>query len=198
MKFTIDREEMIEFFDGELYKFPKYTTQIINLANQNAQATRPKNVGQLSDMFPKYLESTDHPSIEGWTKYYNSFQTDSIDQAVSKIMFQLNNFKAVIDQIDENMVKDWVEDLIYNKTFKGLNYEHLIMLKLAEEKKGSYRNSTKEEESKGIDGYIDNEPYSIKPMTYKTKDMLSEKIEVNMVFYKETSTGLRVEVIEKE
>ena len=31
---------------GESKNFPKYTTQIMNLANQNAQGTRPKVVTQ--------------------------------------------------------------------------------------------------------------------------------------------------------
>ena len=31
------------------YAFPKYTTQIINLLNSNAQGTRPAVVGQMSN-----------------------------------------------------------------------------------------------------------------------------------------------------
>jgi hypothetical protein len=30
--------------------FPKYTTQLLNLANQNAQGTRPRVVGQVSEL----------------------------------------------------------------------------------------------------------------------------------------------------
>ena len=33
--------------------FPKYTTQLMNLANQTAQGTRPKVVGQMSELFPQ-------------------------------------------------------------------------------------------------------------------------------------------------
>jgi len=45
-----------------------------------------------------------------------------------------------------------------------------------------YRTATPEEESKGIDGYIGNEPVSIKPTTYKTKN-LQENIQAKIIFY---------------
>ena len=46
----IKNSELIEEISGEAKQFPKYTTQIINLANQNSQGTRPKVVGQLSEL----------------------------------------------------------------------------------------------------------------------------------------------------
>lgn len=50
-------------------------------------------------------------------------------------------------------------------------------------KKVSYSLSNPQEESKGIDGFIGDIPVSIKPITYKTKNMLNEKIEVKFIFY---------------
>ncbi|MGM0545952.1 MAG: MjaI family restriction endonuclease [Bacteroidota bacterium] len=35
-------------------EFPKYTTQLLNLANQNSQATRPRNVGQMTDLIKEF------------------------------------------------------------------------------------------------------------------------------------------------
>ncbi len=35
-------------------EFPKYTTQLMNLANQNSQGTRPKVVGQMSDLIQEF------------------------------------------------------------------------------------------------------------------------------------------------
>jgi len=48
--FKIKNGELIKEISGEAKQFPKYTTQLINLANQNAQGTRPKVVGQLSEL----------------------------------------------------------------------------------------------------------------------------------------------------
>ena len=44
----INFNEFIKEISGEAKEFPKYTTQLINLANQNSQGTRPRVVVQLS------------------------------------------------------------------------------------------------------------------------------------------------------
>ncbi len=44
-KFKIKNAELAEAVSQKQYAFPKYTSQIINLANQNAQGTRPRVVG---------------------------------------------------------------------------------------------------------------------------------------------------------
>lgn len=54
MKLTIKNEELLELNESSTPQFPKYTSQLINLANQNAQVTRPKVVGQLSELFQEY------------------------------------------------------------------------------------------------------------------------------------------------
>ncbi|HII38851.1 TPA: MjaI family restriction endonuclease, partial [Candidatus Micrarchaeota archaeon] len=48
--FNLKNSELVAEISEEAKEFPKYTTQIINLANQNAQGTRPKVVGQLSEL----------------------------------------------------------------------------------------------------------------------------------------------------
>ena len=50
------------------------------------------------------------------------------------------------------------------------------------------------QESVGIDGYVGNVPYSVKPDTYKTMGRLSETIAVKMIYYTKTKTGLTIEV----
>ena len=88
----------------------------------------------------------------------------------------VNNFKAVINQIDSNMIKKWVKDLVIIKTFIGLKFQEAILNKTATIFNSSYKLSTREDESKGIDGYIGDTPVSIKPETYKSKKSLKEKI----------------------
>ena len=92
------------------------------------------------------------------------------------------------------MVHKWVEDLIISKTYNGLYVQEAILSKLAEICEKDYRLATPEEESQGIDGFVGNVPYSIKPDTYKTMGRLSEVIDVKMIYYSKTKTGLKVEV----
>ena len=72
-------------------------------------------------------------------------------------------------------------------------YQKAILASLAERKGTTYRLATPDEESVGIDGYVDNTPYSVKPDTYKTMGRLSEAITVKMVYYTKTKTGLIIE-----
>lgn len=50
----ISNTEILSLLDAEASDFPKYATQILNLANQNAQGTRPSVVGQMSDLIQEF------------------------------------------------------------------------------------------------------------------------------------------------
>lgn len=176
--------------------FPKYTTQIINLANQNAQATRPKNIGQLSELFPKYKEKTDNISSDSWRKWYISQFPDAVDTATSKILAQIEQLKTAINKIDEEMVEKWVENLIFDKTIEGLSIQEKILSEIAYRENKSFRMATKEEESKGIDGYVGSSPYSIKPTSYKTMERLPETINVTMIYYAKTKGAIKFEIVD--
>ena len=42
MQMKLKNDRITQDLIGETFEFPKYTTQIMNLANQNAQGTRPR------------------------------------------------------------------------------------------------------------------------------------------------------------
>ena len=163
-------EELIQELIGEIKEFPRYTTQILNLANQNSQGTRPRVVGQLSELIKECPEK----NYEGWKNWYLTKYPETIKNASEKINEMVNNLKEAIQKIDKKMVKRWVEDLVLEKTFIGLRFQEAILKKIANIKKEKYRLSNLQEELKGIDGFIGNTPVSIKPATYKTKNSLIE------------------------
>ncbi len=193
-KFKIKNEELIAEISGEAKVFPKYTTQIMNLANQNSQGTRPKIVGQLSDL----IQQCPHKEYEKWKEWYLEQQPEAIDKATDKIFEMVKNLKESINKIDKEMVRDWVKDLVIDKTFIGLKFQEAILKRVAKLKKTNYRLSSPQEESKGIDGFIGENPVSIKPMTYKTKNMLREQIEVKFVFYDKKKDGINVDISDLE
>ena len=189
------KNETIEAIDeGASYSFPKYTSQLINWANQNAQGTRPVVVGQMSELFPEFVATGEEVTIENWSKWYVEKHPDAFDKATEKIFAQVQNLQKAIPQIDREMVKQWVEDLVINKTFNGMYVQKAILASLAERKNAGFRLATPEEESKGIDGFVGEIPYSVKPDTYKTMGRLSERIDVKMIYYTKTKTGLKIEV----
>ena len=193
MKLTIKNEELLELNESSTPQFPKYTSQLINLANQNAQGTRPKVVGQLSELFQEYQKNTDEVSIDTWKKWYLSKYPKAIEDATNRIYEQIQNLKNAITLIDRDMIQKWVEDLIITKTYNGLYIQKAIFSKIAKIKQKDFRLAKTEEEAIGIDGYIDNVPYSIKPDTYKTMSRLSESIEVKIIYYTKTKSGIEIE-----
>lgn len=194
MNYTIKNKDIEIYNESNSFSFPKYTSQLINWANQNAQGTRPIVVGQMSDLFPKFLESNEEKTIDGWRRWYTERYPDAFDKATDKIWAQVNNLRNAISFIDKDMVEKWVEDLVIYKTFNGLYVQKAILASLAKENGTTYRLATPAEESQGIDGYVGDIPYSVKPDTYKTMGRLSEVINVRMIYYTKTKTGLKIEV----
>lgn len=194
MNFNIKYDELEFINSGSSPSFPKYTSQLINWANQNAQGTRPKVVGQLSDLFPEFESQSEDISIEKWQEWYLKKYPDAINEATGKIYAQVENLRNAIPKITKEMVNDWVKDLVITKTYNGLYVQKAILAKLSEELNLPYRLATSDEESKGIDGYVGDVAYSIKPDTYKTMERLSESIDVKMIYYTKTKTALKIEV----
>lgn len=191
--FNISTEKLKKLNKTNNFSFPKYTTQIINIANQNAGATKPKKVGQLSDLFPLYLKDTENPSVETWNDWYLQRYPKTIDNATDKVMEHVELLRNAISKIDREMVHKWVEDLVINKTYDGNTAQIAVLSAIAERVGTTYIPSTPEEEAKGIDGWINGIPYSVKPDSYKSKDMLPEEIRAHKVFYKKKKSGISVE-----
>ncbi len=189
-EFKIKNTELIVEISDEAKQFPKYTTQIINLANQNAQGTRPKVVGQLSYL----IQECPYNGYKEWEEWYLEKQPEAIDNATQKVFEMIKKLKEAINKIDEVMVKEWIKDLVIDKTFIGLKFQEAILKRVAKIKKTNYKLSNPQEESKGIDGFIGKIPVSIKPLTYKTKNMLREKINIKFIFYDKKKDGINVDM----
>jgi uncharacterized protein YukE len=178
-KVKIKYNEIKDIEIGEVPEFPKYTTQLLNLANQNSQGTRARMVGQMSELIQEFKGNT----IEEWVDWYEEKHPDAREKASDKIEDMVNKLSDAMDKIDREMIEKWVKDLVLYKTFIGLHFQEAILKKVADLKETTYNLASAKEESKGIDGYIDGKPISIKPITYKTKAQLSEEIPTNIIFY---------------
>ena len=189
MKIILKNDKITQDVIGKTVEFPKYTTQIMNLANQNAQGTRPKVVGQMSELIKKFPGKT----YTEWVKWYSEQKPNAIDDATEKVYAMVKSIENAGLKIEKNLVRKWVEDLVLTKTFTGFCFQESILKAISDAKGVKYRTAAPDEESKGIDGFIGEMPVSIKPTTYKTMSRLQEKIEVNMIYYEKLKTGIRVE-----
>ncbi len=193
MRMKLKNTEIQEYVSAPASEFPKYTTQLMNVTNQNSQATRPRHVGQLSELIQEFSGQT----FEEWVTWYQERYPNAIDEATDRIISMIENFNEAVDKIDRTLVKSWVEDLILVKTFTGLRFQEAILKKLAEIKGSDYRLAEPHEESQGIDGFVGEEAYSIKPSTYDAIPTVAESIEVKMIFYEKKADGVVFEIPEK-
>ncbi len=187
-KIKITSKNITSLIAEQSADFPKYATQIINLANQNAGGTRPKMVGQMSDLIQEF----DGTEFKKWEEWYLKKHPDAIANATKKVVEMVENLKLVITKIDEKMVEAWVRDLVIVKTFVGLKFQEAIFKEVALYSNKTYRLATPKEESIGIDGFIDTIALSIKPKSYQQKSALQEKIEVPIIFYEKMKDGINI------
>jgi hypothetical protein len=190
VEFIIRNDKITQDVVGKINSdFPKYTTQIMNLANQNAQGTRPKVVGQMSEL----IEECPKGTYEEWVSWYSKRMPNAVDNATERVYEMIQNLSSAFKAIDKALVRKWVEDLVLTKTFTGFCFQESILKTIAQRKWLTYRRSTPEEESRFIDGYIGDTPVSIKPITYKTKNMLHENISIKLIYYEKVKDGIIVE-----
>jgi hypothetical protein len=161
----------------------------MNLANQNAQGTRPRIVGQMSEL----IEQCPKGNYGEWVQWYSEKMPEAVDDATDKVYCMVQKLAAAFKVIDKELVWKWVEDLVITKTFTGFCFQQSILKIIAEKKNVWCRRATPEEESKNIDGFIGEVPVSIKPITYKTKNMLHENIGVQLIFYEKKKDGIVIE-----
>lgn len=181
--------EIRDYLDIDTVEFPKYVSPLINLANQFAQGTRPRVVGQMSELIQQFAGK----NAKEWEDWYLTQKPESVKLATEKIILMIKNLKNTIERIDTEMIQKWVKDLVIIKTFIGLRFQEAILKKGAELKKSSYRLSDTDEEEKGIDGYIGNIPVSIKPESYKIESFLPEQINYKIIFYKKNKNGMDID-----
>ena len=188
-KFKISNVEVAGLSNAPQYKFPKYVTQEINLVNRNAGGTRPKVVGQMSELIKEF----DGKSIDEWIEWYTERYPNAVNDATDKIWNMYETMKAAFNAITKDMVENWVKDLVYGKTYCGLRFQTAIISAIASQMGKEWREANPDEEAQGIDGFIGDKPIQIKSSTYKFEAHLLESIKVPIVYYDKKKDGINIE-----
>ena len=66
-----------------------------------------------------------------WTTWYEQQQSDAIDQATEKICGMIQKLREASGQIDRDMFREWVKDIVLEKSYIRLTYQEAILRKLA-------------------------------------------------------------------
>ena len=185
MKVRLTPQELRGRLRGDRPAYAKYVSPLINLANRFAQATRRNQVGQVSEL----IRECPARDYEGWRTWYLRRYPTAIDTATDRVVSMLDQFRDALTKIDRATVRRWVTELVLEQTYVGLRVERAILEEAASRLGTEQRLSSREDESRGIDGYLDGRPVSVKPTTYGTMETLSETIDAYMIYYEKTSNG---------
>jgi hypothetical protein len=188
MKKSIENSETkaLEILKG--VKFSEHISHFLNYANRYGYGTRDDVVGFTSNMIREY-EPT---SLEEWKKKHLLKYRNWRSKARKRIKSKLNEYSQIINSIDDKIIDDWIEDLVYLKTYQGYRIEKLIRLHLGREYNAYTRKPTVDEEKKGIDGYVGECPISVKPKGYPRKN-LKENLNGVLILYELKSGVLTYE-----
>jgi hypothetical protein len=189
MKITLSSAEVRELLDAPPPKLPTYVSPILNLANRFASGTRPKVVGQMSDLIQQF----DGRTLDDWAAWYQERYPDAISEAIRLIRNKLSEFKYVIDNITDEMIKLWVKDLVLVKTFIGLKFQEAILKRVTDATGLDYSLASPEQEASGIDGLVGNHEVSIKPSSWKDQVIQRENLQGVLIYYRKTDDGLEIE-----
>jgi len=193
MQLKLSSDRIRSLLNADPLELPPYTSQILNLANQNAQGTRPRVVGQMSELIQEF----DGKTVKEWEEWYLTRYADRLEVARERISAMVKKLRTAIQTIDDAMIDAWVRDLVIVKTFVGLRFQEAILAEVAGHLKTSFRLSEPEEESRGIDGFVGGTPVSIKPMTYKAKAQLQEALQGVVIYYEKVKNDLAIECDER-
>lgn len=183
------------------YKPGKYHSAFLNTVNKDAHSSRPETVGKLAtEIFPDYVDNAENPTPENWKKYYQDNHSEKYNNGLKKFKEQFEKEKQAINEITDENLQAYYDDLMFNKTFYGLYVQDEILRSIAADRKAKFRKPTATEESQGIDGYIDDVPYSIKSESYKESAAKNnETINAKMVYYKDNKKDKTIDYyIEEE
>ena len=181
--FKIIRRKHTSIVARDSVKFPTYCSPLLNLANQYGRGTRPNVVGQLSEVIRDVRPAT----VDEWREKYYAQHPEAKQAAAIKIEHAIENLRKALDKIDHTMVEQWVDDLLITKTFTGFSHERVVLEALSQRMMGTYRPSTKEDESRGIDGWVEVGtvfvPVQIKPESYRKCPRLPGRFPCPVVYY---------------
>ena len=178
-------------------ELPIYTSSILNNVNGWAGGSKAENVGQVSELIKQFRQNKPTGGLKDWKEYHQkkkgqtiqilkgkgtqkkpvNIQMAGIDQGVEDIMNKLEEVKNNINKLTKNNIREWLENLVYEKTFCGLEAQELILENIAEKNNMKWMLGSIEDEKQGIDGYIINDkekslsiyPLQIKSSSYGNK-----------------------------
>lgn len=155
-------------------KLPIYTSGFINNVNGWAGGSKAENVGQVSELIKQFREEIADGNLDDWIAYhrkmegkdiqilrgkgknkkFETVQMAGIEQGVKDIIQKIDEVMNNINLLTEDDVRNWLKNLVYQKTYCGLEAQELILKDIAQKNQLTWILGSMEDEKQGIDGYV--------------------------------------------
>jgi len=184
----IKREELRGKQMGEIFDFPEFTGELIQLANRKANGTQRKVMGKTAEM----IERFDGKSYEEWRDWYEAERPGAIDQATGKIYDTVKKMAQAMEKLDRDMVRKWVLESVLKKAYAGSRIQEVVLKKVAGIRKEPYRLPEKAEQDLGIDGFIGDRAFRIRPVSHYFKPPVEPLVDCETVYFEKIKGGLKL------
>ena len=184
----IKREELRGKQMGEIFDFPEFAAELIQLANHKAKGTRRKTIGNTAEM----IERFDGKSYEEWQDWYEAQRPGAIDQATDKIFETVKEMALALEKLDRDMVRKWVLESVLKKTYAASRIQEVVLKKLSGIRNEPCRLPDEAEQEAGIDGFIGDQAFRIRPVSHYFKPPVEPPADCESVYFEKVRDGLKV------
>ena len=184
----IKREELRGKQMGEIFDFPEFTVELIQLANHKAKGTRRKVIGNTAEM----IERFNGKSYEEWQDWYEVERPRAIDQATDKIFETVKKMALALEKVDRDMVRKWVLESVLKKTYAASRIQEVVLKKLSSIRKEPCRLPDEAEQEAEIDGFIGDQAFRIRPVSHYFKPPALPPADCETVYFEKVRDGLKV------
>ena len=89
---------------GSRPSYKKYVSPLINMANGYSHATRPKHVGQVTELIRECRPN----DFDEWREWYLCRYPTAIDEATDRVVTMLEQLRDAMNHIDRETVRRWI------------------------------------------------------------------------------------------
>ena len=173
---------------GQVFNFPNFTEDLLELATRKSHGASKKVVGKPLDMLAEF----DGKTYEDWRTFYEERRPGSIDRAVDLIQDQVEKFRVALEKIERDMIHAWVEERVLKSAYAATRLNEVILKKIAALQKKDFTPANNDDAANGIDGFIDGKPFIAKPIAHYFKGPPDELDEAGIIYYEKVKDGIKV------
>lgn len=174
---------------GAANEFPDLTSELISLANHLSKATTRKKLGNPTSV----IEEFEGKTFEDWERFYEQKRPGALDTASREIYDAMAKLRKALKLVDKELVRHWVEEAVLKRTYAVWRIQETILRHIAKLQGKPFRQADDQESEAGIDGFIDECPFSVRPISHYFKGPPEEQdAQVDVVYFEKAKSGLKV------